>query len=127
MKIEVETYEEYRRHFFAEQKARAQKRYDRLLKRYADYPSMSIEAQRVQDAGRELQLYEDVCGMLEKAHGEWQFDENGMDWGIGAWRCSLCGCNNHNIPQERGIVPLQWAGAKYCPNCGAKMKGNINR
>lgn len=113
MKIEVETYEEYRRHFFAEQKVRAQKRYDRLLKRYADYPFMSIEAQRVQDAGRELQLYEDVCGMLEKAHGEkqsegeWLSDRFGMDRSV----CSVCGAT------------FEGDGGNYCRKCGAKMKG----
>jgi hypothetical protein len=46
-----------------------------------------------------------------------------MDWWLGAWQCSLCGCKNDNLPMDENINPLQWAGAKYCLNCGAKMKG----
>ena len=59
-------------------------------------------------------------------HGHWVWDgntrdENGIDWGVGAWRCSLCKCKNHNIPENKNEIPLRWAGSKYCPNCNAKM------
>ena len=55
--------------------------------------------------------------------GEWHYNPDGMDWGLGAWQCSLCGCRNDNLPMDKNIKPLRWAGSKYCPNCGAKMKG----
>ena len=58
--------------------------------------------------------------------GVWIYNPDGIDWGLGAWQCSLCGCNNHNLPQDKGTNPLIWAGGKYCPNCGAKMKGGAD-
>lgn len=55
-------------------------------------------------------------------HGQWIWDDDGMDGGIGAWICSACHCrpgttwqSNHNI------VPFWWGGSNYCPNCGARM------
>ena len=59
----------------------------------------------------------------KQIESEWHYNPDGLDWGLGAWQCSLCGCTNHNLPCEKNINPLQWAGSKYCPNCGAKMKG----
>ena len=59
----------------------------------------------------------------KQSEGEWVYNPNGMDWGLGAWECSLCGCNNNSLPMDKNIKPLRWAGAKYCGNCGAKMKG----
>ena len=55
-------------------------------------------------------------------HGEWIWDNNGMDWGIGAWKCKNC----HSKPNtywecDRDINPLRFSGSHYCPNCGAKM------
>lgn len=60
---------------------------------------------------------------VKQSEGEWKYNPDGMDWGLGAWQCSLCGCNNNNLPMDKNIKPLRWAGAKYCGNCGAKMKG----
>ncbi len=56
-------------------------------------------------------------------HGHWEWDEDGIDWNIGAWKCSEC----------RSTAEAWWAGAKnvnpyhcsghsYCSNCGAKME-----
>jgi hypothetical protein len=59
----------------------------------------------------------------KQIEGEWHYNPDGMDWGLGAWQCSLCGCRNDNLPMDESIKPLRWAGSKYCPNCGAKMKG----
>lgn len=69
---------------------------------------------------------EDTPTVEPVRHGHWVWnektrDENGIDWGVGAWRCSLCKCKNHNIPENKNEIPLRWAGSKYCPNCGAKM------
>lgn len=53
--------------------------------------------------------------------GHWQWDPNGQDWNIGAWKCSECGELNLNIGWSGKIEPLQWIGSKFCPSCGAKM------
>lgn len=58
--------------------------------------------------------------------GKWVLDPDGIDWDIPAWKCSICGCRNHNIgvvDKGFGRNPLTWAGSKYCPNCGARMDG----
>ena len=56
-------------------------------------------------------------------HGEWHYNENGRDFGLGAWACSCCDTCNHNIPGNPNINPYIWSGSKFCPNCGAKMDG----
>ena len=63
-------------------------------------------------------------------YGHWVYDPNGMDWGLPAWICSECHCQNNNIPTHirgkdsmiRVTEPLRWEGSDYCPNCGAKMR-----
>ena len=78
-------------------------------------------------------LYEDIaCGLYKAGYrkqskGEWHYNPDGMDWGLGAWECSVCGCKNDNLPMDKNINPLRWAGSKYCPNCGAKMKGGAEQ
>ena len=56
-------------------------------------------------------------------YGHWVWDGDGMDWGIGAWRCDNCGARPETtwnaVPN---INPLHWSGSKYCCNCGAEMK-----
>lgn len=57
--------------------------------------------------------------------GEWIWNENGMDWGIGCWCCSECGMRNPYIGSGDTALlsnPHNWAGSKYCPNCGADMR-----
>lgn len=54
-------------------------------------------------------------------HGEWYYDPDGMDWGLGAWRCNQCHVRNANIGGGENVIPLRWSGSKFCPNCGAKM------
>lgn len=54
---------------------------------------------------------------------EWVWDAAAIDWGIGAWVCKRCHCRNDNIPSLRNENPYAWAGSKFCPECGAKMKG----
>lgn len=54
-------------------------------------------------------------------YGSWVYDPNGMDWDLGAWICSECGCKNDNLGMDNRIKPLLFEGSKYCPNCGAKM------
>jgi len=60
-------------------------------------------------------------GIDAVAHAHWKYDPNGMDWNLGAWKCSACGCRNNNIGGDEKLNPLLFAGSKYCPNCGAVM------
>ena len=62
-------------------------------------------------------------GYRKQSEGEWVWNPNGMDWGLGAWECSSCRCRNDNLPMDKNTKPMLWAGSKFCPNCGAKMKG----
>lgn len=52
---------------------------------------------------------------------QWYWDKNGMDWGIGAWRCEACGYRNTALPSDPSINPYTWAGSRHCANCGRKM------
>lgn len=54
-------------------------------------------------------------------HGEWVYDQNATDWGIGGYVCSQCKNKNNNLPCNRVKSALMFSGARYCPNCGAKM------
>ena len=56
-------------------------------------------------------------------HGHWIYNQNGHDWGLGAWECNLCHSVNNNLPCDKRFSPYVYAGSKYCPNCGAKMDG----
>ena len=67
---------------------------------------------------------EDVAPVV---HAEWIWDDNGMDWGLGAWLCDACFCRNANLPANKKINPYVWAGAKYCPHCGAKMDSRTGK
>ena len=62
----------------------------------------------------------------EPKTGEWVLDPNGMDWNIPAWRCSECGFVANYIGVEAnglGNSPMNWAGSKFCPQCGARITG----
>lgn len=77
------------------------------------------------------------CALIDNApavdaepvrHGRWVWNNDAIDWNIGAWVCSECGVRNENIHAEapgkrRGCIcsPYVWAGSQYCPSCGAKM------
>lgn len=55
-----------------------------------------------------------------RAH--WYWDKDGMDWGIGAWRCSACEAMSPMWWNcDRGS-PMHKSGHKFCPNCGADMR-----
>ena len=59
-------------------------------------------------------------------HGRWVYNSNGMDWNLGAWQCSVCKCNNNNLPGNDKHNPYIFQGSNYCPNCGAKMDEEEN-
>lgn len=58
--------------------------------------------------------------------GKWIWDDNAIDWGIGAWVCSECHGRNENIHAGKGDNPNVWSGSRFCNNCGAKMDGGEN-
>ena len=62
-------------------------------------------------------------------YGRWIWDNDAIDWNIGAWVCSECKMRNQNIhvgdpnnEKEKFKSPYIYLGSKYCPNCGAKME-----
>lgn len=61
---------------------------------------------------------DDVRPVVE-AHWEW--DENGMDWNIGAWTCSNCRRKAETWWASDKHNPLRCAGSHFCGNCGANM------
>jgi len=54
-------------------------------------------------------------------YGKWEWNENAIDWGLGAWVCSKCYSTNDNIHARRDGNPLFWKGSQRCPVCGARM------
>ncbi len=59
-------------------------------------------------------------------HGRWVYDKNATDWGIGGYVCSECKNKNNNLPCNKVKSALMFSGARYCPNCGAKIAGGDN-
>ena len=66
-------------------------------------------------------------------HGRWIWDNDAIDWGLGAWVCSECHGRNENIHAGKpgydhtiGMSPYSWAGSAYCPNCGALMDKEVD-
>ena len=59
-------------------------------------------------------------------HGEWIYDPNANDFGIGGYVCSVCSAKNNNLPCNAVINPQIFVGSRFCPDCGAKMDGGKN-
>ena len=70
--------------------------------------------------------YEEAEAVLVPPHevsGTWEWDPDGIDWGIGAWKCSNCGSKAETWWAKDGNSnPLRFAGSHYCGNCGATMR-----
>lgn len=68
-------------------------------------------------------------GKLESVrHAKWVWDNDAIDWNLGAWVCSECRHRNENIHagmpgMNVGVWsnPYIWSGSNFCPHCGAKM------
>ena len=84
------------------------------------YDREVIEAVRVTLAGIP------AADVAQVVHGRWIYNPNGMDWNLGAWQCSVCKCNNNNLPGNDEYNPYIFQGSNYCPNCGAKMDEEVN-
>lgn len=65
-----------------------------------------------------------ISNVKEIKYGHWEYDPNGTDWNLDAWRCSECRCKNDNLGMRSDINPYLFAGSHYCPHCGAKMRDN---
>ena len=53
----------------------------------------------------------------------WYWDKDGMDWGIGAWRCDNCKSKAETWwASDKKYNPLRCSGGKFCGNCGADMR-----
>lgn len=69
---------------------------------------------------------EQLSEKAREVHAHWEYDPNGMDWNMGAWRCSHCKERNNNIGGNEKINPLLFAGSSYCPSCGAIMDESVS-
>lgn len=76
----------------------------------------------------EADIYNEMkaCFGRNPKKGEWVWNPDGMDFGIGAWVCGHCRAKPNSYWQGmRDINPLRFSGSRYCPNCGIKMVGVI--
>ena len=60
---------------------------------------------------------------VDQICSEWVWDENGMDWNLGAWKCSNCGNRSSAWWNTERTSPMIKSGHKYCSHCGAYMTG----
>lgn len=58
----------------------------------------------------------------EVIHGTWEWDENGMDLGLGAWKCSECKAVPQTWWNTVRVNPLRCGGSRFCGDCGADMR-----
>ena len=55
-------------------------------------------------------------------HDHWEWDENGMDFGLGAWKCSECKAVPQTWWNTARANPLRCGGSRFCGDCGADMR-----
>lgn len=96
---------------------------DAIQKGLQDWDGYAFE-----DYRRGLYEAQDILEALPSTDriGHWILDPDGNDWNLPAWICSECYRKNDNIGVvEKGIGsdPRSWVGAKFCPECGARMSG----
>ena len=62
-----------------------------------------------------------------RALSKWEWNPDGMDWGLGAWVCGKCKSRPETWWQTvKECYPLRCAGSRFCPNCGSDMKEKDN-
>lgn len=76
------------------------------------------------DEMTEYQRIEDlpVADVRPMVRAHWEWDENGIDWGLGVWKCSHCHCKAETWWATKKSSPLHCAGSHFCGNCGADMR-----
>lgn len=65
-----------------------------------------------------------AADVRENVRGSWIWDDDGYDWGIGAYICSNCKSRPGtwwDINRDKN--PLLCSGGSFCGNCGADMRG----
>lgn len=62
------------------------------------------------------------AAMETEPTAQWVWDDNALDWGLGAWVCSKCHTKNQNIHSKKDEDPNIWEGTNFCPQCGAQIK-----
>ena len=98
--------------------------------------TLMIWAEKLRAAGEcggcEAELLQAVVKMVDAQaavdaepvrHGEWIYDPNANDFGIGGYICGVCSAKNNNLPCNAVINPQIFVGSRFCPNCGARMDG----
>ena len=106
---------------------------DAFLKRNEVYADCEFNHPKYQDTLREIIEAEPSVDAVEVVHGEWAIDgmnEYELSYGcIGyepIYRCSRCGrITESYLRTEKPIMPEDADFPKYCPNCGAKMDGEV--
>lgn len=97
-----------------------------LLDMATDYEELDdCTAETIKMCIRELNKAP-AADVVEHKRGEWIWDGNAMDWGLGGWVCSECHAKNDNIPAKPDVIPYAWQGSHFCPNCGCQMVGDEN-
>lgn len=98
-------------------------RYDEAKQREAaNYEWETFESDGIESAMLCVENYPAVDAEPVQ-HGEWIYDPNAADWGIGGYVCSKCYAKNNNLPCNEVKNPLMFRGSNFCPHCGAKMDG----
>ena len=78
------------------------------------------------DAKRILEAFNEIpaADVRPVVRAHWYWDKDGMDWGIGSWRCSECHARPETWWQGDSTNPRNKSGHYFCPNCGADMRGD---
>ena len=110
-----------------------------LISRSEFRRSLIIWAEKLHIAGAcggcEAELLQAVIKMVDAQeavdaepvrHGEWIYDPNANDFGIGGYICNVCSAKNNNLPCNAVINPQIFVGSRFCPDCGARMDGGKN-
>ena len=116
IEIKVVTYKEERLNYFTALYEKAKNKFDRLFKKHKDAPYLSDEFQKLSDAGHETEFLGDVVKMLKQSEGEWARFEVNSSKGYGQ-------VYYHHKDCEINATQLFPSWYRFCPNCGAKMKG----
>ena len=116
--IEREAFIESQQHLYCENCARRKDGKGKFVYDIGGAPCRACGIMDVLDAVADFPAA-DVRPVV-KAH--WYWDKDGMDWGIGAWRCSACKAMSPMWWNADRGSPMHKSGHYYCPNCGADMR-----